>query len=133
MFVYYKSQGISLLDKLNELWNKYGYCLTTLHSYEFPGETGFKRMNEIMNFFRNENVYIPGFAIKEKQDYINGLNGLPKSDVIKMSNDKYSLVFRPSGTEPKLKVYLSINTGSKEDALKIEKELSKNIETLIFE
>lgn len=133
MFAYYKSLGISLLDKLNELWNKYGYCLNTLHSYEFPGEEGFNRMKQIMNFFRSGEVFIPGFVIKEKQDYINGLNNLPKSDVIKYINDNGSIVLRPSGTEPKLKVYLSIKAGSKEEALAIEKELSNNIAVLINE
>lgn len=133
MFAYYKTQGISLLDKLNEIWNKYGYCLNTLHSYEFPGETGFQRMKDIMDFFRNDKACIPGFVIKNKQDYISGLNGLPKANVIKYSNDKCSIVLRPSGTEPKLKVYLSISAGNKEEALKIEKELSNNITTLIYQ
>lgn len=71
--------------------------------------------------FRNGEVYIPNFAIKEKQDYINGLNGFPKALLIKLLNDKISIVLRPSGTEPKLKVYLSINADNKNDALKLEK------------
>ena len=41
MFAYYKTQGISLIDKLNSLYEKYGYCLNTLHSYEFDGSAGF--------------------------------------------------------------------------------------------
>ena len=133
MFAYFKSRGMSLLDKLEELWDKYGYCLNTLHSYEFPGETGFQRMKDIMSFFRNGPFYIPGFVIKEKEDYINGLSGLPKANVIKFVNEKYSIVLRPSGTEPKLKVYLSINSDNKETATKIEKELSNNIATLVYQ
>ena len=133
MFAYYKAQGISLIDKLNDIWNRYGFCLNTLHSYEFDGQEGFNRMKVIMDFFRYEKVLIPGFVIKNKQDYIDGLNGLPKSNVIKFSNDKCSFVLRPSGTEPKLKAYLSINAESKEEALKIEKELSNNIATLIYQ
>lgn len=132
MFAYYKSLGISLLNKLDELWNKYGYCLNTLHSYEFPGKEGFMKMKQIMNFFRNEKVSIPKFVIKEKQDFINGLNGLPKANVIKIINDKSSIVLRPSGTEPKLKVYLTINAKSKEEALKIEKELSDALAALLY-
>ena len=77
-------------------------------------------------------VYIPNFAIKEKQDYINGLNGLPKANVIKFLNDKISIVLRPLGTEPRLKVYLSINADNKEQALIIEKELSDNTSALIY-
>ena len=51
MFSYYATQGISLLDKLNELFDKYGYCLNTLHSYEFDGSAGFEKMQEIMETF----------------------------------------------------------------------------------
>lgn len=133
MFTYYKSLGISLLDKLNELWDKFGYCLNTLHSYEFPGEKGFNRMKQIMSFFRNGEVLIPKFVIKEKQDYIYGLNGLPKADVIKFVNDKGSIVLRPSGTEPKLKVYLSVKADNREKALQKEKKLFCGIEALINE
>jgi len=109
MFVYYKSKRVSLLDKLQELWNKYGYCLNTLYSFEFPGEAGFIKMQSIMDYYRNNVVDIPGFDAKEKQDYIVGLNGLPKSNVIKLVGNNASIVFRPSGTEPKLKVYFSIS------------------------
>lgn len=51
MFAYYKTRGISLLDKLNELYEEFGYCLNTLHSYEFEGAAGFAKMQEIMAAF----------------------------------------------------------------------------------
>lgn len=66
MFTYYKSKGISLLDKLEEIWNKYGYCLNTLHSYEFNGETGSIKMKRIMDGFRSGPINIPGFVVKKK-------------------------------------------------------------------
>lgn len=47
MFAYYKTKGISLLDKLNELYEKFGYCLNTLHSYEFDGAAGFEKMRRL--------------------------------------------------------------------------------------
>ena len=131
MYAYYKSQDIDLLKKLCDIWDKYGYCLNTLHSYEFAGETGFYRIKEIMNYFRGNKASVPGFIIKEKLDYIKGLNGLPKADVIRFSNDKCSIVLRPSGTEPKLKVYLSINANSKEEAQTIENRVSNSISFLI--
>ncbi len=65
MFAYYKTRGISLLDKLQELWNRFGYCLNALHSFEFPGELGFKKMQSIMEYFRNNQVSIPEFEIKK--------------------------------------------------------------------
>jgi phosphoglucomutase len=48
MFSFYKTQGVSLLDKLAELFEQYGYCLNTLHSFEFDGAAGFTKMQEIM-------------------------------------------------------------------------------------
>ena len=52
MFSYYATKGISLLDKLEELYKTYGYCLNTLHSYEFDGSAGFAKMQSIMQTFR---------------------------------------------------------------------------------
>ena len=109
MFAYYKSQGISLIDKLNELYKKYGFFSNYLNSYEFDGEPGFKKMNSIMESFRGNLSNIGSFNIVNVLDYSKGINGLPKSNVIKMFlSDGVILVIRPSGTEPKLKVYVSI-------------------------
>ena len=116
MFAYYKSQGISLIDKLNELYKKYGYYSNYLNSYEFDGEAGFKKMNSIMESFRGNLSNIGKFNIQKVLDYSKGINGLPKSNVIKMFlSDGVILVIRPSGTEPKLKVYVSIYGNSFSD------------------
>jgi len=123
MFAYYKSKGISLLDQLQQLWDKYGYCLNTLHSFEFPGESGLSKMQSIMSHFRDSDATIQGLKVIEKQDYLNGLNGLPKSNVIKFVGESGSIVFRPSGTEPKLKVYLSITASDKNKASVFEEQL----------
>lgn len=109
MFAYYKSKGISLLDKLNELYKKYGYFSNYLNSYEFEGAKGFKKMNGIMEFFRNKVNEIDGMKIKEIKDYDKGIEGLPKSNVLKLIFENGdSVVVRPSGTEPKLKIYISL-------------------------
>ncbi len=109
MFAYYKSKGISLLDKLNELYKKYGYYSNYLNSYEFEGAQGFKKMNDIMEFFRNKVNELDGVKIQEIKDYDKGIEGLPKSNVLKLifANGD-SVVVRPSGTEPKLKIYISL-------------------------
>ncbi|AFK59563.1 phospho-sugar mutase [Enterococcus faecium] len=121
MFSYYKNQGISLLDKLNEIYTKYGYCLNTLHSFEFDGAAGFTKMQEIMIEFHKGLDIIGGKKVVETLDYSKGLNGLPKSDVLKfMLEDNCSVVVRPSGTEPKLKTYISISAESKEAAEAME-------------
>ena len=125
MFAYYKTQGISLLDKLNEIYATYGYCLNTLHSYEFDGSAGFTKMQNIMAAFRNNITDIAGMKVKELLDYNKGLDGLPKSDVLKfILEGNCSVVVRPSGTEPKLKTYISVQAENKESAEKIEKKLN---------
>lgn len=121
MFAYYKTQGISLIDKLNSLYEKYGYCLNTLHSYEFDGSAGFAKMQDIMAEFHKGLDTIGGKKVIECQDYSKGLNGLPKSDVLKfMLEGNCSVVVRPSGTEPKLKTYISVSAVDRESAEKEE-------------
>ena len=127
MFSYYATQGVSLLDKLNELYQTYGYCLNTLHSYEFDGSAGFAKMQRIMKTFHEEigpGKRVDAFAgkkIEKVLDYSQGLDGLPKSDVLKYLLEGHcSAVVRPSGTEPKLKVYISVSAEDKEQAETME-------------
>lgn len=134
MFSYYAIQGISLLDKLNELYQTYGYRLNTLHSYEFDGSAGFAKMQGIMKTFHEEvgpGKQVDSFAgkkIKKTLDYTQGLDGLPQSDVLKyLLEGNCSVVVRPSGTEPKLKTYISVSAESREKAEKIEIQLRTNI------
>lgn len=127
MFSYYKTQGLSLLDKLEELYKKYGYCLNTLHSFEFDGSAGMAKMADIMHKFHEEVGTGYTFANKKVEiveDYSKGLNGLPKSDVLKYKLEgNCSVVVRPSGTEPKLKTYISISAPSRDAALAVEKQV----------
>lgn len=134
MFSFYKSKGISLIEKLNELFQKYGYCMNTLHSYEFEGALGFDKMQNIMKTFRESvgnNLKINSFANKnilKVLDYNKGIDGLPKSDVLKyLLDDGCSVVIRPSGTEPKIKIYISVFASTKENAIIVEKNLIENV------
>ena len=121
MFSYYKTQGISLLDKLHEIYEEYGYCLNTLHSYEFEGAAGFTKMQDIMAEFHKGVETIGPKKVLMVLDYSKGLDGLPKSDVLKyLLEDNCSVVVRPSGTEPKLKTYISVSADNKEEAEAIE-------------
>lgn len=132
MFSYYATRGISLLDKLDELYKTYGYCLNTLHSYEFDGSAGFARMQSIMQAFRGGIKEFGGKKVVRLLDYVQGLDGLPKSDVLKfLLEDNCSLVVRPSGTEPKLKIYISVSAENKEMAEKVEDEIAKTAEKWI--
>ena len=126
MYCYYAAKGISLIDKLDELYQKYGYCYNTLHSYEFEGSQGFLKMQSIMASFRNDISAIGNKKVLNKFDYKQGIDGLPKSDVIKfMLEDNCSVVVRPSGTEPKLKVYISVSAKDKEKAVEEENNFIK--------
>ncbi len=131
MFAYYKTHGISLLDKLNEIYSTYGYTLQTLHSYEFDGSSGMKKMAAIMGEFRKDIQSIAGSAVNSFADYSLGIDGLPKSDVLKFKTEKTSVVVRPSGTEPKLKTYISVTADNREEAEKIEKAIYEDLETII--
>ena len=128
MFAFYKTRGISLLDKLNEIYEEYGYCLNTLHSYEFPGSSGMQKMADIMAVFHKGLDTVGGEKVIQTEDYSVGLNGLPKSDVLKFFIDCGSIVIRPSGTEPKLKAYISVTADNKESADVIEKRLVSDLE-----
>ena len=129
MFSYYATKGISLLDKLDELYKTYGYCLNTLHSYEFDGSAGFAKMQSIMQAFRGDIKEFGGKKVIKLLDYAPGLDGLPKSDVLKfLLEDNCSIVVRPSGTEPKLKTYISVSAENKEIAEKVECEIVKDAE-----
>ena len=117
MFAYYKTRGISLLEKLDELYKQYGYYLNKLDNFVFEGAAGFAKMQEIMASFRSNIEDIGGYKIKEVLDYSKGINGLPKSDVLKyILENESTVVVRPSGTEPKLKMYSSIKAPNEIEA-----------------
>ena len=132
MFAYYKTRGISLLDKLEELYEKFGYCLNTLHSYEFEGSAGLEKMQNIMSSMREDMPEIGGIKVVKVNDYLKGIDGLPKSDVIKFYLEgNGSVVVRPSGTEPKMKVYVSISAKNEAEANDSEKKVVSFMEQLL--
>lgn len=142
MAAYYRSKGMGLLEVLEGLYEKYGFCLNTLHSYEFEGMEGFEKMKGIMNrlhtmasrIAEGEAVCIGGRKTEAVEDYLSGtisradkttepIAGLPSSDVLKFRlAGNASVVVRPSGTEPKLKLYISV---SAEDKGKVQAEEEK--------
>ena len=129
MFAYYATQGIGLIEKLEELYQKYGYRLNTLHSYEFDGAAGAEKIKDIMKSFRGEITSFGGQKIEKLIDYLPGVDGLPKSDVLKfLIQDNGSVVVRPSGTEPKIKFYISVTAESMSEAAKVEKKIVEELE-----
>ena len=133
MFSFYRTKGISLLEKLEEIYRVYGYCLNTLHSFEFDGAAGFAKMQEIMKEFHKGIKVIGGKKVVSIIDYSKGFNGLPKSDVLKYQLEgNCSVVVRPSGTEPKLKMYISVSAENKEKADKFESILVEELKKLFL-
>lgn len=125
MFAYYKSKGISLFDKLAELYRDYGYTLNTLYSYYFEGASGFQKMQDIMKNIRENAKEFAGHKIVKALDYLPGINGLPSSNVLQYYlEDDCSVVIRPSGTEPKLKAYVTVASADEVKAKKVEEELA---------
>lgn len=132
MFSYYANRGLTLTDKLEELYKTYGYCLNTLHSYTFEGSAGFAKMQAIMQEFRSGIGSFGGKRVVKLLDYVSGIDGLPRSDVLKfLLEDNCSVVVRPSGTEPKLKLYISVSAKDRETAEMEEKEIVNSAEIFL--
>ena len=123
-----KKQGKTLVDRLNELYAKYGDFKTALLTYEFPGVTGMQHIQDLMSMFRSEEVKEKIQGIDHIGDYKLGYifysdrkedTNLPKSDVVKFFlKDNATITIRPSGTEPKLKIYIFANGQKRLDELK---------------
>ena len=128
MFAWYRTRGVSLLQRLNELYAEYGYCLNTLHSFEFEGSAGMQKMQGLMAAFRADCKAIGGLKVEKTLDYAPGLDGLPKSDVLKYRLEgNGSVVVRPSGTESKLKTYISVSAPTREEAAAVEKRIAADL------
>ena len=129
MFSFYAARGIRLTDQLAKLYERYGYCRNTLHSYQFEGSAGFAKMQGIMAAFRQGISTFGGKAVEKVLDYSAGLDGLPKADVLKFYLDGgTTLVVRPSGTEPKLKLYLSVTAKDETEAEQTEQAILNDAE-----
>jgi len=132
---YYKSQGISLYEQMNNIYKKYGYFKEDLSSVTLKGIEGMKKIQEIMAAFRKNPPKTTGdYTVRKLRDYeedtitdmITGAvtpTGLPKSDVLYFElDDNAWCAIRPSGTEPKIKFYYGVKGTTMEDAeLKLQK------------
>lgn len=143
---YLVKENRNLIEVLNEVYEKYGYYLNRTKSYYFEGIEGPKTMAKIMDYYRREDINdFKGYRVLVKEDYENqtrlqystkvksGLS-LPKSNVIKYYlNGVGWIVLRPSGTEPKLKVYIESKAKNMEEADKIITEIFEVIDAKIGE
>lgn len=108
MAAYYKKNKMTLVDALNVLYSEYGFYLDALDSFVLKGKDGASRIKNIMSYFRaNKATVFPN--ITDVKDYSTGIGDLPKSNVLKFFLKGGSwIAVRPSGTEPKLKMYYSV-------------------------
>jgi len=128
MAAYYKKLGKTLVERLDELYQEYGYCLNNTYSYEFAGREGMGIMNRIMEEFRKGLKDIGGYPVVETLDYTKGVGSLPKSNIMKyVFEDGSSVIIRPSGTEPKVKVYLFLYGKDSEESKQKELRVMADI------
>ena len=118
MFSFYAENGGTVLSALEDLYDRFGHFNSALYYKVFEGKSGMEYMK---NFTENLRLApwkdVAGEKVLSVTDYKKGIDGLPKSDVLVFSGDRFSLVVRPSGTEPKLKVYVTAKGKTREESL----------------
>ncbi len=133
---YYLQQNMDLNEVLEEIYKEYGYSYEVTKSLTLSGIEGLEKIKKIMQMYKeNDILEFSGYNVESKIDYNLGIDDLPKSNVIKFYlKDLGWLVFRPSGTEPKLKIYFSVNSDSIQTSQhiieKIFKDILKKIESI---
>ena len=119
MVGFYKQNNLTLIDILNQVYQTFGYFIEHTDNFFFEGIQGKEDMKEILNHLRETSIHIPSLSVIESRDYHiqQGLNNgqpfkldLPKSNVLEYRYDEGFIILRPSGTEPKLKVYYGFHS-----------------------
>lgn len=133
MAAYYKSKEMSLYEALVDTYEKFGYYKEDLKSLTLKGIEGIEKIKEIMNYFRTSNIKeIANIKIDKILDYKEGIDDLPKADVLKfILEDKTWIAVRPSGTEPKIKFYVGVNSDSHKKSDKKIEDIMNAISTLV--
>lgn len=116
MAAWYKNQGKTLVEALNDIYSEYGYYLDALDSFVLKGKDGAEKIQNLMTVFRSEGASMFD-GVDKIIDYSAGVGDLPKENVLKYIFDDGSwMAVRPSGTEPKIKVYYSIQDKDRDSA-----------------
>ncbi|WP_338959779.1 phospho-sugar mutase [Fusobacterium nucleatum] len=124
----FENNGSSIYNEIMKIYKKYGWRLEITVPVTKKGKDGLEEIQKIMKSMRAKNhTEIAGIKVKEYRDYQKGIEGLPKADVIQMVlEDETYLTVRPSGTEPKIKFYISVVDTDRKVAenklVKMEKE-----------
>ncbi len=130
---YYKTKGLTLWDKMIDMYEKYGYYKEDVVSITLEGADGAEKIKKIMQGLRDNPLKKLGeYSVLKVRDYEQGYNNLPKSNVLyyELENDGWCCI-RPSGTEPKIKFYIGIKGNNVEDAQNKVNTLKDYIKNLI--
>lgn len=139
MACFYKNQGKNLLEVLDDIYKKYDYYEEDLVNIALTGASGAEKIKRILNYFRYQELNNPHLKVVVKEDYELRIAKnyitkkewaltLPKSNVVKYFLDDDSFfVLRPSGTEPKMKVYISVHRKDEKDALLRRSEIKEEV------
>ena len=130
---WYAGQGMTLLDAMNALYERFGFYRNGLLSRAFEGQDGMAAMDALMKSLRTAPpAEIGGWKVSGTTDYLNDGTGLIPSDVLEFRlEDAGKVIVRPSGTEPKLKIYLSVRGNGEKDAAARLERLSRGAEALL--
>ncbi len=144
MAAYYKLQGKTLIDVMNGIYKKYGMYLNTLFNFGFEGADGMKKMSRMMeNMRENAPEKIAGMTVEKIADYERSVTTytadgktepitLPVSNVLSYSlPDDNKVIIRPSGTEPKIKIYVTAHAKDRDNARKITDSIISDVKKLM--
>lgn len=144
MAAYYKKKGVSLYNQMQNIYNKYGMFLNSLLNFNFEGAAGMQKMSDMMNKLRsNPPKTVAGLEVCGISDYLNSIKTdlksgstekieLPKSNVLSYKLTGGSgVIVRPSGTEPKIKIYITAVKKDRASAEELTKEISADIEKIM--
>jgi phosphoglucomutase len=122
----------TLTEYLKDLKERYGYYDEKLLSFTFEGFEGTQKIKRIMNKMRKTPpIKVGDFTLKETLDYLNGIEGFPKSDVVELRYSNVKIIARPSGTEPKIKFYIMVKSSSENESRKLIKDAEQVISEIV--
>ena len=134
MAAYYRTKGMTLYEALQNIYKKYGFYRETLSSFTMPGKDGMEKMTKMLVDLRKTPITkLIGLDVANVIDYLEDGKGLPKSNVLKyeLSDGKTYFFIRPSGTEPKVKLYVGTAADSMEAATEITDAVTKEVKVIL--
>jgi len=134
MAAYYRTKGMTLYEALQNIYKNYGYFYENTLSFTMPGKDGMEKMSQMLIDLRKSPISkVIGQDVVKITDYQNDDTGLPKSNVLKydLSDGKTYFIIRPSGTEPKIKLYMGTSADSMEQAVGLVDALAKDVKGIL--